>query len=72
MAASLEPVVEQPTEHGGQFFQRVDGVGRADIAVAVEGGASDLHIKTGTPVIFRISRELIAVECDSAHGDCSR
>jgi twitching motility protein PilT len=33
------------------------------LKIAVEGGASDLHIKTGTPVIFRISRELIAVEC---------
>src|SRR5450432_1277365 len=33
------------------------------LKIAVEGGASDLHIKTGTPVIFRINRELIAVEC---------
>lgn len=33
------------------------------LKIAVEGGASDIHIKTGTPVIFRISRELIAVEC---------
>ncbi len=31
--------------------------------IAVQGGASDIHIKTGTPVIFRISRELVAVEC---------
>jgi twitching motility protein PilT len=30
---------------------------------AVESGASDIHIKVGTPVIFRISRELIAVDC---------
>jgi len=29
----------------------------------VDGGASDLHIKIGTPVIFRINRELVAVEC---------
>ena len=33
------------------------------LKIAVEGGASDIHIKTATPVIFRISRELIAVEC---------
>src|ERR1700733_448562 len=31
--------------------------------LAVEGGASDIHIKVGTPVIFRISRQLIAIEC---------
>jgi twitching motility protein PilT len=30
---------------------------------AVESGASDIHIKIGTPVILRISRELIAVDC---------
>jgi twitching motility protein PilT len=30
---------------------------------AVDSGASDIHIKVGTPVIFRISRELIAVDC---------
>ena len=33
------------------------------LKIAVEGGASDIHIKTATPVIFRINRELIAVEC---------
>ena len=33
------------------------------LKIAVEGSASDIHIKTATPVIFRISRELIAVEC---------
>lgn len=31
--------------------------------LAVDGGASDIHIKVGTPVIFRISRQLIAIEC---------
>jgi twitching motility protein PilT len=31
--------------------------------IAVQGGASDIHIKIGTPVIFRINRELVAVEC---------
>ena len=33
------------------------------LKVAVDGGASDLHIKIGTPVILRISRQLVAVEC---------
>ncbi|MGH7939505.1 MAG: type IV pilus twitching motility protein PilT [Limisphaerales bacterium] len=32
------------------------------LKTAVEGGASDVHLKTGTPVIFRINRELIAVD----------
>ncbi|MGC3958798.1 MAG: PilT/PilU family type 4a pilus ATPase [Verrucomicrobiota bacterium] len=30
---------------------------------AVDGHASDVHIKVGTPVVFRINRELIAIEC---------
>lgn len=29
---------------------------------AIEGGASDVHIKIGTPVIFRINRQLVAIE----------
>jgi twitching motility protein PilT len=29
---------------------------------AVEGHASDVHLKIGTPVVFRINRQLIAVE----------
>jgi twitching motility protein PilT len=33
------------------------------LKIAVDGGASDVHLKIGTPVIFRINRELIAVEC---------
>ena len=33
------------------------------LKIAIEGGASDVHVKIGTPVIFRINRELIAVEC---------
>jgi len=33
------------------------------LRVAVEGGASDLHFKVGAPVIFRISRQLVSVEC---------
>ena len=33
------------------------------LKTAVEGGASDIHLKIGTPVIFRINRQLIAIEC---------
>src|ERR1700723_1540248 len=33
------------------------------LKTAVEGGASDVHIKINTPVVYRISRELVAVEC---------
>jgi twitching motility protein PilT len=33
------------------------------LKIAVDGSASDVHLKIGTPVIFRINRELIAVEC---------
>lgn len=32
------------------------------LKTAVEGGASDVHLKIGNPVVFRINRELIAVE----------
>src|SRR5579871_1908389 len=33
------------------------------LKLAVEGGASDVHIKVGTPVILRISRQLVAIDC---------
>jgi twitching motility protein PilT len=33
------------------------------LKIAVQGVASDIHIKTGTPVIFRINRELVSIEC---------
>ena len=33
------------------------------LKIAVDGHASDIHIKIGTPVVFRINRELIAIEC---------
>ena len=32
------------------------------LKLAVDGGASDVHIKVGTPVIFRINRQLVAIE----------
>lgn len=32
------------------------------LKLAVDGGASDIHIKVGTPVIFRINRQLVAIE----------
>ncbi len=39
-----------------EIFQRI-------LKTAVEGGASDIHLKIGTPVIFRINRQIIAIEC---------
>ena len=39
-----------------ELFQRI-------LKTAVEGGASDVHLKIGTPVVFRINRQLIAIEC---------
>ncbi len=39
-----------------ELFQKI-------LKTAVQGGASDVHLKIGTPVIFRINRELIAIEC---------
>ena len=32
------------------------------LKLAADGGASDVHIKIGTPIIFRISRQLISIE----------
>jgi twitching motility protein PilT len=32
------------------------------LQTAIEGGASDVHLKIGTPVVFRINRQLIAIE----------
>lgn len=33
------------------------------LKTAVDGGASDVHLKIGTAVIFRINRQLVAIEC---------
>jgi len=32
------------------------------LKIAIEGGASDVHIKIGTPIILRINRQLVAIE----------
>src|ERR1044072_6280169 len=32
------------------------------LQTAIEGGGSDVHLKVGTPVIFRINRRLVAIE----------
>jgi twitching motility protein PilT len=32
------------------------------LSIAVQGGASDVHIKIGTPVVFRINRQLVDIE----------
>ena len=39
------------------------------LRLAADGGASDVHIKIGTPVIFRISRQLVAIECPMPTAD---
>ena len=33
------------------------------LKTAVAGEASDIHVKIGTPVVFRLHRELLAIEC---------
>jgi twitching motility protein PilT len=45
-----------------ELFQKI-------LKIAVDGAASDIHLKIGTPVIFRINRELIAVECPFPTAD---
>src|SRR6266576_1722328 len=39
-----------------ELFQKI-------LKTAVEGGASDVHVKIASPVIFRINQQLIAIEC---------
>lgn len=38
-----------------EIFHRV-------LSAAVQGGASDVHIKVGVPIVFRINRQLVAIE----------
>jgi len=38
-----------------EIFRRI-------LTTAVQGGASDIHLKIGTPIVFRINRKLVAVE----------
>lgn len=33
------------------------------LQTAIEGGASDVHVKIGCPVVFRINRQLVPIEC---------
>jgi len=44
------------------YFTRMELFNKI-LKAAVDGGASDIHIKVGTPVVFRINRELISIEC---------
>jgi twitching motility protein PilT len=39
------------------------------LKTAVDGSASDIHIKIATPVVFRISRQLVAIECPAPAED---
>src|SRR5271167_2650727 len=45
-----------------ELFQKI-------LKIAIDGGASDVHLKIGTPVIFRINRQLIAIECPHPQED---
>ncbi len=45
-----------------EFFHKI-------LKTAVDGHASDIHLKIGTPVIFRINRELVAIECPHPTAD---
>src|SRR6266576_5813976 len=45
-----------------ELFQRI-------LKTAVEGGASDVHLKIATPVVLRINRQLIAIECPLPAAD---
>jgi twitching motility protein PilT len=45
-----------------EFFHKI-------LKTAVDGGASDIHLKIATPVIFRINRELVAIECPQPTAD---
>ncbi|MEO6033622.1 MAG: PilT/PilU family type 4a pilus ATPase [Verrucomicrobiota bacterium] len=38
-----------------ELFRRI-------LTTAVEGGASDIHVKIETPIVFRINRRLVAIE----------
>ena len=33
------------------------------LQTAIQGGASDVHLKIDAPVVFRINRQLVAIEC---------
>ncbi|MBI2926576.1 MAG: PilT/PilU family type 4a pilus ATPase [Verrucomicrobia bacterium] len=39
------------------------------LKAAVDGGASDVHIKIGTPIVLRINRQLIAIEAPTPTAD---
>jgi twitching motility protein PilT len=42
--------------YGMELFNKI-------LKAAVDSHASDIHVKVGNPVIFRISRELISIDC---------
>ena len=39
-----------------ELFRRI-------LKTAVDGGASDVHLKIDTPVVYRINQQLVAIEC---------
>ena len=32
------------------------------LQTAIDGGASDVHVKVGSPIVFRINRQLLAIQ----------
>jgi twitching motility protein PilT len=59
MNATLEPPTSPP--RNGARPADMDTFHEI-LAVAVKSGASDIHLKTGASIIFRISRSLVAVD----------
>jgi twitching motility protein PilT len=51
------------TADGTQIIYRFMELFHKILKTAVAGEASDVHLKTGAPVVFRIHRELLAIEC---------
>src|ERR1051326_1561159 len=55
----VNPAGERPEQHVNsavmEIFHRI-------LSIAVQGGASDVHVKVGTPVVFRINRQLVSIE----------
>jgi twitching motility protein PilT len=39
------------------------------LQTAIEGGASDIHLKVNHPVVFRINRQLIAIQAPTPTAD---
>lgn len=58
----LEQIAHQTGSHAAQVRADIDFFHKI-LQTAVEAGASDVHLKIGNPVVFRIQRQLIAIDC---------